>query len=283
MPRAAQMLEEVARAKVNLTLRVLGKRSDGFHALDSIVAFADVGDTLRFFPGLDARVRVSGPFAGDISGENLVVRTLAALRDAEPRLTLGAVDIEKRLPVAGGLGGGSADAAAVIRLVRRANVDLADAVNWNALALGLGSDVPVCLASRACRMEGRGEVLTELPYDIQVAAVLVNTRGDVPADKTARMFRALGADFVADDADDAHVGHFADGMNDLEVVAAANFSGVRDALKRLRALERARWARMSGAGPTCFAVFDTIEHARRAATELQRLEPDWWVMPTVLS
>lgn len=280
--RGQPVLEELARAKVNLTLRVLGRRADGYHALDSIVAFGDVGDVVRLLPGAPTRVRVTGAFASEIVGENLAARALAMLQIAEPRLTLGEIAIEKRLPVAAGLGGGSADAAAVLRLVRLLNAELAAEIDWDGIALALGSDVPVCLASRSCRMEGRGDVLTPLPYEIQVPAVLVNAREVMPADKTARMFKMLNADDLDDaDKDDAFV-HFADGMNDLEVVAASQFESVRVVLRRLRRMERARWARMSGAGPSCFAVFDTIGGAERAARELAETEPGWWVQATTL-
>ncbi|NOU05583.1 MAG: 4-(cytidine 5'-diphospho)-2-C-methyl-D-erythritol kinase, partial [Hyphomicrobiaceae bacterium] len=161
--------------------------------------------------------------------------------------------------------------------------ELAAGIDWDGIALALGSDVPVCLTSRSCRMEGRGEMLTALPYEIQVPAVVVNAREPVPADKTARMFKALGAyDFEAVDDADGFV-HFADGMNDLEVVAAAQFESVRTVLRRLRRMERARWARMSGAGLSCFAVFDTIAGAERAAKELAEAEPRWWVQATTLA
>jgi 4-diphosphocytidyl-2-C-methyl-D-erythritol kinase len=284
--RGQPVLEELARAKVNLTLRVLGRRADGYHGLDSIVAFGDVGDVVRLLPGAPTRVCVTGAFASEIVGENLAARALAMLQTAEPRLTLGEIAIEKRLPVAAGLGGGSADAAAVLRLVRLLNAELAAEIDWEEIALALGSDVLVCLGSRSCRMQGRGDVLTPLPYEIQVPAVLVNAREKMPADKTARMFKMLNADEL-DDADEADKGdafvHFADGMNDLEVVAAAQFESVRIVLRRLRRMERARWARMSGAGPSCFAVFDTIAGAESAAKEIAEMEPSWWVQATTLA
>src|SRR5690606_13758578 len=150
------VLTETARAKVNLTLEVLGRRTDGFHELESLVAFAAIGDEVTLRVGAPLGVTVSGPNASAIDGENIAARALAVLVEAAPALVLGGVHIEKRLPVAAGIGGGSADAAAVLRAVARANPELAAAIDWHALAASLGADVPVCLASTAQFMWGIG-------------------------------------------------------------------------------------------------------------------------------
>ena len=130
------MITEVARAKVNLTLEVLGQRRDGYHELASLVAFANLGDQLTFDVARPAGVSVDGPFAPTLAGENLIAVALRRLAEIEPRLKLGHVHLNKHLPVAAGIGGGSADAAAVIRAVRRANADLVDAVDWLKIEIG---------------------------------------------------------------------------------------------------------------------------------------------------
>jgi 4-diphosphocytidyl-2-C-methyl-D-erythritol kinase len=140
---------EGASAKINLTLEVRGRRKDGYHEIESLVAFADIGDSVILDTSGKTGVKMSGPFAQHIAGENLADVALQRLAAAEPRLALGTVMLEKRLPVASGIGGGSADAAAVLRAVRRANPGFETAVDWQGIALTLGADVPVCLGNRA--------------------------------------------------------------------------------------------------------------------------------------
>ncbi len=156
-----QVFTEQARAKVNLTLRVRGRRADGYHDLDSLVAFADVGDTVSLTLGPERVVTVTGPFAAGIAGPNLLDRCLAFAGMATAPLQLGAVRLEKQLPVAAGLGGGSADTAALLRAIRRANdrPDAAAVDDWFRLAAQLGADVPVCLENRASFISGIGETV----------------------------------------------------------------------------------------------------------------------------
>jgi 4-diphosphocytidyl-2-C-methyl-D-erythritol kinase len=200
------VITERGRAKINLTLRVLGRRADGYHELESLVAFADVGDVVTLdtdVPARDGRtgwdVTISGPFAAALTagnvGGNLIAMTLQRLADACPALRLGAVHLNKQLPVASGLGGGSADAAAVLRAVRRANADNAASqhVSWERIAASLGADVPVCFANRSAWMQGIGNRLQPVPGLPEFHAVLVNALPTVPPDKTARVFRALNA------------------------------------------------------------------------------------------
>ena len=281
-PKATPALEELAQAKVNLTLEVLGRRPDGYHELDSIVAFADFGDRLWLYPGEPPRVGVTGPFAREITGDNLAARALALTAEAAPHFTLGRIEIDKRIPVAAGLGGGSADAAAVLRLLARANADEPIQPDWQTLALTLGSDVPATFASCSCRMQGRGERLSPLPYAIDVPAVLVNPSIPVPPNKTARVFSELSAPPLTS-VPDHGVGHFASGRNDLESAASAVMPEIAQLLARLRACNGARWARLSGAGPTAFAVFDSRAQAEQAASKLSRDQSAWWVTAVTLS
>ncbi len=283
------VLCERARAKVNLTLRVLGRRTDGFHELDSVVAFAEVGDVVTLTVGAAPTVSVNGPFASAIEGENLAARALRAVASAAPDFKSGAISIEKHLPVAAGVGGGSADAAAVLRLIRQANAARAVDVDWMALAAQLGSDVPVCLESRACRMSGRGETLTVLDGFVPMAAVLVNPQVPVPADKTGRIFRHLAAGpFSCQSGAGREVKSWTaaetlHGANDLEVPATAVIPSIATVLGSLKADPLSLAARLSGAGPTCFALTATIGDAHAIAARIAERHPGWWVRATTLS
>src|SRR5262249_17907931 len=155
----------------NLTLRVLGRRADGYHLLESLIAFADVGDDVRFLPGAPPSVDVSGRYLGTITGRNLVDTTLQRLAEADPRLILGRVEIEKALPIPAGIGGGSADAAAVLRAVRAANPG--STLDWHAMAASLGADVSVCLVDRASLVWGVGERIEPVLGLPRLDAVLV--------------------------------------------------------------------------------------------------------------
>ena len=284
-------LTSFARAKVNLTLRVLGRRADGFHELDSVVAFADVGDRVTFEPGAPAGLEVAGPFGHDIIGENLVVRALQLIAATAPDLTLGRVTLEKNLPVAAGLGGGSADAAAVLRLVRDANNGRAGRVDWMALSAQLGSDVSVCFADQACRMTGRGEILQVLDGFPRLFAVLANPQVPVPADKTTRVFEVLGSGPVehlglqarpAACGRDDWLALLAAGTNDLERPAATVIPAIANVLAAMRRHPLTTAARLSGAGPTCFALATTAEDARAIARDVVSRNPAWWVRAVTL-
>ena len=284
------VLTETARAKVNLTLRVLGCRADGYHELESLVAFADIGDEVTLRVGAPVAVTVSGPYATAIDGENIAARALRSLAGAVPALVLGDVRIDKQLPVAAGIGGGSADAAAVLRAVQRANPGLASAVDWPALAASLGADVPVCLASTAQLMWGIGRETAPVPAVPPLPAVLVNP--GVPL-ATAAVFRALDAPpaparmapptMPGPSPDLAAVVAFVNARgNDLEAAAGALCPAVGAVLAALGRALGALAARMSGSGPTCFALFETAEAAEMAAQRIRAAEPGWWTVATTL-
>jgi 4-diphosphocytidyl-2-C-methyl-D-erythritol kinase len=291
------ILTETARAKVNLTLSIRGRRPDGYHALESLVAFADVGDRLdldtRLTPGLD----VVGPFAAGLdSPDNLVLAALDALRRHDGRLRLGRVRLDKQLPVAAGVGGGSADAAAVLRLVSAANPGALDADGLGALATPLGADVAVCLETRAAIMTGIGERVTSLPSLPSLPALLVNPRVPVPSNKTAAVFRALAAPAFAGDSDHgglvaawsglatptALLERLQSATNDLEPAARVVLPVVDTVLAALRLLPGARLVRLSGAGPTCYGLFETRAAAEAAGRDLRQRQPGWWIAATEL-
>ena len=284
------VLTETARAKINLTLRVLGRRADGYHELESLVAFADIGDEVTLRVGARSAVTVRGPYATAIDGENIAARALDAIARAAPDIVLGDVQIEKRLPVAAGIGGGSADAAAVLRAVRRANPGLASAVDWPALAASLGADVPVCLASTAQLMWGIGRETAPVPALPQLPAILVNP--GVPL-ATAAVFRGLDAPpaparmvppvVPGPFRNPAAVAAFVNASgNDLEAAARALCPAVDAVLAALGRAPGSLLARMSGSGPTCFALFETAEAAETAADRIRAAEPGWWTVATTL-
>jgi len=291
-------LVEAAPAKVNLTLTVHGRRPDGYHEIESLVVFADAeaGDVVSLKPGGAFRLETTGPGAGALTeageGANLVARAAIAASTKVPQLQTGTFRLEKRLPIAAGIGGGSADAAAALRLLRRANASLADEIDWMGLAASLGADVPVCLGRSAAIMSGLGERVVAVPNLPLLWAVLANPR--VPL-ATGDVFTALGAGPLkaggrptretapprfADLA--VLLGYLADRGNDLEVVASLMCPEVADVRARLSELDGSLLARMSGSGPTCFSLFASSEAAQEGARHLAAARPGWWVVATAL-
>jgi len=271
------MLSSFAPAKVNLYLHVTGKRPDGYHLLDSLAVFPAVGDWLSYAPADTLSLNVSGRFAGGLAAptDNLALRAARSLAEKAGKIASGRLGLEKNLPVASGIGGGSADAAASLRLLKRAwQLDTA----LDDVALALGADVPVCLKRRAARMSGIGEVIAPGPGLPQFGMVLVNPGFPVA---TAEVFRARPSGFSpAATLPDAwaDAGSMAVGLaalrNDLEETAIALAPGIASVLAVLRALPGALLARMSGSGATCFALFETRQAAAAAAATLDI--PGWW-------
>jgi 4-diphosphocytidyl-2-C-methyl-D-erythritol kinase len=286
-------IREVAPAKINLTLEIAGRRSDGFHELASLVAFASVGDVVAIDLTAAVGLSVSGPFAGQLSGPNILDRALGMLGAVEPGLKLGAVHLEKNLPVAAGVGGGSADAGALLRAVRRVNIARYD-VDWIGIAQALGADVPVCLESRPLWMTGVGGQLADLDDAPPVLdAVLVNPLSAVPADKTGRVFGALGAGALPSSNVPPPAPIFAsrkamlDFMrtrgNDLSASAKTVVPEIALVLSALNSLPGLEYAALSGAGPTCFGIFGTLQEARAARVVLAAAQPSWWAVTTRLN
>jgi 4-diphosphocytidyl-2-C-methyl-D-erythritol kinase len=291
MPGAQMTICEIARAKINLSLAVVGRRPDHYHELESLVTFADCGDRLRLSIGSDFRVTTSGPFASDITGQNLLERALAVLREIDIRLRVGRIELEKNLPVAAGLGGGSADAAALLRAVRRANPDRADALPWGEAALRLGADVPMCLYGRPALVWGIGEALAPLRSLAALPAVLVNPRLPLA---TSTVFRALGARAVPAGRPPplpppalADVDSVADYIrvhgNDLEGAAIGLLPVIAEVKAALAALPGCRAAAMSGSGPTCFGIFANRLQAQAAAAVLTARHPGYWIVQAELA
>jgi 4-diphosphocytidyl-2-C-methyl-D-erythritol kinase len=283
----ATLLEQ-APAKINLTLRVLGRRTDGYHELESLVAFADLADTLSLQPSPNTALDVCGPFAAasGTPSDNLVLKAVAALAQRIDGLTAGRFLLEKNIPVAAGIGGGSADAAAALRLLARANNVALDDPRLSEAALQVGADVPVCLASRACIMRGIGEQLS-VPLELPpLPAVLVNPGLPLATrDVFAKFTPAQASKQPLTDVPsrpDALIEFLTPYGNDLTPAAIRCLPVIADVLAALRALPGVQLARMSGSGPTCFALFATSGEAASAAQRLKGEHKDWWIYPTTI-
>ncbi len=287
---APVLLVDHAPAKVNLTLRVLARRADGYHELESLVVFADFGDRLSFSRGGDLALTVCGPCAAAAGAgdDNLVRKAARALAARRPGLALGAFDLDKRLPVAAGLGGGSSDAAAALRLVAQANGIARDDPDLYAAARATGADVPVCLDPRPRIMRGIGERLSP-PLSLPLLpAVLVNPGVSLPTKAVFAGWKPASAS--AAPLDEAALRKLTSGRNLLQLVAQqTNDLGppamvlqpsVAEVLADLRGLAGCALARMSGSGATCFGLFATSEQAAAAETVLSASHPDWWVKAT---
>ena len=269
-------IEVFAPAKINLTLHVTGQRADGYHLLDSLVMFADVGDRLRVAKANALSLTVDGPIAAGVPADH---RNLC-WKAAEVFGAAAAIELHKHLPNAAGIGGGSSDAAAVLKAMTHL---FGRGPTGDPLALG--ADVPVCMHSRAARMRGIGEDVQ--PVDVpELPAVLVNPGVDVP---TPDVFRALDrkdnpamAAIPTQGGADAFLPWLAAQRNDLEPAAIKIEPLIRTALDALRATPGARLVRMSGSGATCFAIYDGLPSAVEAATWLSQHQQDWWIAPCTL-
>jgi 4-diphosphocytidyl-2-C-methyl-D-erythritol kinase len=292
-------LSEFAPAKINLTLRIGRKRPDGYHDLESLVVFAQAGDALRLAAGPSLLLDVDGPTAtqAGLTADNLVLKATQALRAQIADLRVGHFHLTKSIPVAAGLGGGSSDAAAALRMLARLNNLPAEDSRVMTAARASGADVPVCLDPRPRIMRGIGDVLSGPIRLPALHAVLVNPGVPVP---TGTVFAALAKSRIDQpppsiDNDPASqcvearepslavlIDALASSANDLEAPALALFPPVAATLSALRGIASCRLARMSGSGGTCFGLFAAASEAKDAAETLQHDHPGWWVKNTVL-
>lgn len=273
---------EKACAKINLFLHVGDKRADGFHPLQSLAVFTDLGDELALAPAGTLSLSVNGVFAAGLSAEpdNLVLRAARALGPGGAAIVL-----TKQLPVASGIGGGSADAAAALRGLRALWNDPVDDARLSAVAAMLGSDVPVCIASRPAFMEGRGEILRPVMSMPRLPMLLVNPGVAVPTKDVFATLQSrsgvaaqLPRGLFSDTAD--LLRFLETTSNDLEAPALAIQPVIAMVLAALKSLPGALFARMSGSGATCFAIFPDDDCCARAAGQLRQNNPGWWVTPT---
>jgi 4-diphosphocytidyl-2-C-methyl-D-erythritol kinase len=284
-------LLEFAPAKVNLTLRVLGRRGDGYHELESLVVFSEnLADRLSLTPGGPLGLEVSGPTAAAAGAdtENLVLKAARALAARVENLTLGRFILHKHLPVAAGIGGGSSDAAAALRLLARANQIAMDDERLFDAARATGADVPVCLDRLPRVMSGIGDRLGPPLRVPRLPAVLINPGVAVPTrDVFARLelepaAAEMGSPPEIPSSRATMVSWLALGRNDLERPAIAIAPAIAEALDVLRAHPDCRLVRMSGSGATCFGLFETSNVARAAAHALGKAHPSWWISASYL-
>jgi 4-diphosphocytidyl-2-C-methyl-D-erythritol kinase len=279
-----------APAKINLCLHVGEKRADGYHDLESLVAFAGLGDEIVLAPGEDISLQLDGPFGSALAADesNLALRAARLLAESAHARAGARIRLTKNIPVAAGLGGGSADAAAVLRgLVRLWNLPLDRSIRREIAAV-IGADVPVCIDSAAAWMEGRGERVTPLPALPSLWLLLANPRVAVPTAQVFAMLRerrGLGMQCPLTAFEDAcAVVHFLRSTtNDLEAPALAFAPVIGDVLEEMRRLPGVPLARMSGSGATCFGLFAEEQLCSEATAALRQRRPEWWIESTTLA
>ena len=271
-------MEEVARAKLNLALHVRGRESDGYHRIETLFAFCEDGDLLRVERRREISLAIEGRFAASLASQsdNLVLRAARSLAERYAISSGAALTLDKRLPVASGIGGGSADAAAALRLLDRWWALGASAQALLDVAAPLGADVPACLLSKTLRGEGRGDRLVEvsLPGLSGLPVLLVNPGVAVA---TGAVFQAWHGDDGGPLPDDFRLGR-----NDLQDPAISIAPGIAEVLDLLSAQRGVDFVRMSGSGATCFALFDDQAGRDRAAALIATARPGWWTLATRL-
>ncbi len=267
-------LTEIARAKVNLCLHVLGRDDTGYHRLDSLVVFPDFGDNLSFTPGGPLRLTVTGPFSNavPVTDDNLILRAARLMGQEQ-----GHFQLRKNLPVASGIGGGSADAAAAVRLLTRTGLAAPDT---EALA-SLGMDVPVCVEGRSARMTGYGERVDPLPPLPAFSLLLVNPGLAVSTPSVFGAMRSRSNPPLPPIPEGIDFAEFATYLraqrNDLEGPAVSLAPVITEVLTAIRQFQTCGLSRMSGSGATCFGLFETRVAADQAAEYVASTRPDWWV------
>ena len=275
------MIVEAAPAKLNLALHVRARRDDGYHELETLFVFVAEGDVLTIEDAETPDFCVTGPFAAALSGEgdNLVLRAERAFRANVATLPPLAVTLDKRLPVASGMGGGSADAAAMLRVMARRAGIASDDSRLKAVAEALGSDVPACLMGRTAIGRGRGEALTPVAGASGLPVLLVNPGVAV---STASVFAGWDRIDRGGLPEGDLIAAALAGRNDLEPPARAIAPEISDVLDRLSAASGVRLARMSGSGATCFALFNDRADCAAAGETLRLAEPGWWICESEL-
>lgn len=287
-----QQVSERAPAKINLSLRVHGKRTDGFHEISSLVAFAGIADTVTVSSYQADGFSLSGPFSSSLTGnENLVEKAIALFRSHCPSAKPMNVELDKQLPVAAGLGGGSADAAATLRQLAGANPGALTGERLEEIAASLGSDVVVCLRSTASWMHGRGEKVNPITDFPPLPAVLVNPGVLLGA---GEVYGALGAPTLADtgfarkggvpkfSSTEDVMRYLGGNSNDLQEPATRLAPVIAEVISSIKSTQGCTLARMSGSGSSCFGIYGSQSQASQARRSIAEMHPDWWVVDTTL-
>lgn len=275
----AELLHDTAYAKINLALHVRHRRADGYHALETLFVFAEDGDALTASPSDVFSLAISGPFGQGLSTgpDNLVLKAVLALARANGIKSGLALTLDKNLPIAAGIGGGSADAAAALRLAAKMWQLGPDAIGPEVIAPAIGADVPACLHAQSCYGSGVGDALTNAP-DLGLKGrpiLLINPRMACP---TGPVFAAWdGVDRGPLSLEDWQLGR-----NDLEQPAIGLVPAINDILALLAKQPGVDLVRMSGSGATCFALFSNDDARNDAASAIQAAQPNWWILSTRL-
>tara|TARA_A100001015_G_C14924358_1_gene685629 strand:- start:30 stop:890 length:861 start_codon:yes stop_codon:yes gene_type:complete len=283
------MLKTIARAKINLTLRVLGKSETGFHLIESITAFSDFGDEVEIFTNSSRdQLEISGPFSKDLEGDNIVVKALESFRKETIWTQPITIKIFKQIPVAAGLGGGSADAACVLKMLNllapKARVS---EEKMGEIGLNLGSDVPACLSGKTLKMEGRGEKLSIIGRIPNMPILLVNPNIRLSTKAVFETFSKKGLFKPADENANVDVEKIFKGIgcntpNDLIEPAIKLAPVIQEVLFVLRKLKGIKTVGMSGSGATCFALFEPNDRVSVIKAEEQIKNYGWWTASTFL-
>lgn len=283
------MLKTIARAKINLTLRILGKSETGFHLIESITAFSDFGDEVEIFTNSSRdQLEISGPFSKDLEGDNIVVKALEYFRKETIWTQPITIKIFKQIPVAAGLGGGSADAACVLKMLNllapKARVS---EEKMGEIGLNLGSDVPACLSGKTLKMEGRGEKLSIIGGIPNMPILLVNPNIRLSTKAVFETFSKKGLFKPTDESANVDVGKIFNGIgcntpNDLIEPAIKLAPVIQEVLFVLRKLKGIKTVGMSGSGATCFALFEPNDTVSVIKAEEQVKNYGWWTASTFL-
>ena len=283
------MLKTIARAKINLTLRILGKSETGFHLIESITAFSDFGDEVEIFTNSSRdQLEISGPFSKDLEGDNIVVKALEYFRKETIWTQPITIKIFKQIPVAAGLGGGSADAACVLKMLNllapKARVS---EEKMGKIGLNLGSDVPACLSGKTLKMEGRGEKLSIIGRIPNMPILLVNPNIRLSTKAVFETFSKKGLFKPADENANVDVEKIFKGIgcstpNDLIEPAIKLAPVIKEVLFVLRKLKGIKTVGMSGSGATCFALFEPNDTVSVIKAEEQIKNYGWWTASTFL-
>lgn len=284
-------LSVFAPAKLNLYLHIIGRREDGYHLLDSLFVFADIGDTIDIAPAKQFSFSISGPFSGAFSqagkdsspkSGNLVVRAAYRLAETMNKTLDFHIGLTKNLPLSSGIGGGSTDAAATIwGLLQIWQTAPAAVAGLDDLLVSLGADVPACFSCQSAHIRGIGEQITPVSGFPEIPVVLVNCGAACP---TGALFEALSGKFTApapphpDNADPGTlIEYLREQRNDFTQAAIARAPEIGDVIQSLEKQNGCRLARVSGSGATCFGLFDTPAAAKNAAANISQAYPAWWV------
>jgi 4-diphosphocytidyl-2-C-methyl-D-erythritol kinase len=275
-----EWISEKACAKINLALHVLGRRDDGYHELDSIVAFADFGDDLRVSKSSELNLACSGPFANSLppGAENIVIKAWHVLnellRARNINLPRVSIELEKNLPLVSGIGGGSADAAAMLRALLRLTNQNLNPAQVISFARSLGADVPVCFYQKPAHMQGIGETISPLTIALPRAIVLINPL--LPC-STPQVFGRLGLQNGQKHLSPLELENSPQWRNDLTLPAIAIQPEIAQVLKALNEEPAFTAQRMSGSGATCFGLANSMAEANAAMARLSVKNPKWWV------